>query len=80
MLNQDAMNRKNSADSPRFPGLGAQKAGTTWLHALLDQHPRLCLPQTKETRFFDDPKCFDRGLDWYRVSLPRKLQTKCWER
>jgi hypothetical protein len=47
-----------------FVGVGPPKTGTTWLHACLCGHPDLCLPQQKETYFFD--RHFDRGFDWYR--------------
>lgn len=39
---------------PDFLCLGAQKAGTTWLHRNLQQHPEVYLPPgRKELRFFD---------------------------
>ncbi|MEV0199542.1 sulfotransferase [Nonomuraea sp. NPDC050691] len=37
---------------PHFLVIGAPKAGTTALHAALQQHPRLHLPQVKEPKFF----------------------------
>ena len=38
---------------PRFLGIGAQKSGTTWLHANLSRHPSIFLPETKELHYFD---------------------------
>jgi hypothetical protein len=38
---------------PTFLGIGAQKAGTTWLHAQLSRHPDVWLPPTKEIHYFD---------------------------
>jgi hypothetical protein len=38
---------------PRFLGIGAQKAGTTWLHAVLSAHRNLWLPHVKEVHYFD---------------------------
>jgi hypothetical protein len=38
---------------PHFLGIGAQKAGTTWLHAMLRQHDELWLPPVKELHYFD---------------------------
>lgn len=38
---------------PQFLGIGAQKAGTTWLHRMLSQHPDLWLPPIKEIHYFD---------------------------
>lgn len=38
---------------PDFLGIGAQKAGTTWLHDNLRCHPELFLPARKELHYFD---------------------------
>ncbi len=35
-----------------FIGIGASKAGTTWLARVLDAHPDICLSAIKETNFF----------------------------
>ncbi len=39
--------------APDFLGIGAQKAGTTWLHRHLEQHPQIWLPPQKELHYFD---------------------------
>jgi hypothetical protein len=36
-----------------FIGIGAQKAGTAWLHANLRDHPEVWVPKQKELHFFD---------------------------
>lgn len=36
-----------------FLGIGAQRAGTTWLWACLRRHPELYLPADKELHYFD---------------------------
>jgi len=36
-----------------FIGIGAQKAGTTWLHDLLDSYSECAVPPVKELHFFD---------------------------
>jgi hypothetical protein len=44
------------SDEPRGPDflvIGAQRAGTTWLHRVLRQHPQLWLPPVKELHYFD---------------------------
>lgn len=41
------------AHLPDFLGIGAQKAGTTWLHENLRCHPELYLPDAKELHYFD---------------------------
>lgn len=49
---------------PDFLGIGAMKAGTTTLHALLATHPDVALPRhRKEVMFFD--RHHGRGVDWY---------------
>jgi hypothetical protein len=48
-----------------FYCVGAQKAGTTTLHDILNQHPDVFLPKTKEAHFFDNDEKFEKGLEWY---------------
>ncbi len=50
---------------PDFLGIGAQKAGTTWLWANLRCYPELYLPEPKELHFFDR-HCSD-GLAEYSL-------------
>jgi hypothetical protein len=50
---------------PTFVGIGAQKAGTTWLHRNLQAHPQICFPRLKEAHFLDSDEHFQRGLTWY---------------
>ncbi len=38
---------------PHFLGIGAHKAGTSWLHWQLRQHPDVWLPPVKEVHYFD---------------------------
>lgn len=47
------MDATASIDGPDFVGIGAQKAGTTWLHVNLNEHPDIWLPPTKEIHYFD---------------------------
>jgi hypothetical protein len=44
--------------------IGAQKAGTSSLAFLLQQHPEISLSHPKETHYFTSN--FDNGLEWYR--------------
>ena len=57
---------------PDYLILGAQKSGTNSLYWYLRQHPYVKRATTKEILFFD--KYYDRGLDWYRVNFPLKIQ------
>ncbi|MCZ6772807.1 MAG: sulfotransferase domain-containing protein [Proteobacteria bacterium] len=41
-----------------FLVMGTQKGGTTSLHSILRQHPRLLLPRVKELHFFDQDRYF----------------------
>ena len=51
---------------PNFICVGAQKAGTTTLYHLLNQHPNICLPKEKETHFFlNGTDKYSQGLKWY---------------
>lgn len=36
-----------------FVGVGAQEAGTTWLHDQLARHPQVAMPERKEVHYFD---------------------------
>jgi len=48
---------------PNFLGIGAVKAGTTWLYRNLYQHPELYLPVSKPVRYFD--RHLDKPIDAY---------------
>jgi hypothetical protein len=50
---------------PSFVGVGALKAGTTYLDVLLRPHPELCFARNgvKEIDFFSHH--YERGLEWY---------------
>jgi hypothetical protein len=39
---------------PDFIGIGAQKAGTTWLSRNLQLHPQIWMPTVKEIHYFDE--------------------------
>ena len=47
------MTKLSNSKFPNFLCIGAQKAGTTWLHAVLKLHPEVWLPQRKEIHYFD---------------------------
>lgn len=54
---------------PNFVGIGAPRAGTTWLNTLLTSHPDVYTPSVRdEINFFD--QYFERGIDWYRKLFP----------
>lgn len=55
---------------PDFLIIGAQKSGTTYLYGLLNSHPQVEPPARKEVHYFDSPRNFRKGLDWYRSFFP----------
>lgn len=49
---------------PNFLGIGAPRAGTTWLYRQLQAHNAMFLPpKRKEIHYFD--RHYDRGVEWY---------------
>lgn len=52
-------------------GVGAQKSGTTWLHAYLYGHPQVCIPLVKELHYFDTVL----RPDLFRIDIRKKLRT-----
>ena len=57
------------SEGPDFLGIGAQKAGTSWLHANLAQHPRVRFPGGKEVHFWN--RAWPEGLEEYRRLFAR---------
>lgn len=51
---------------PSFYGIGAQKAGTTWLYEMLKGHPQIYLPKRKEIHYWDHNDARQLSLQWYR--------------
>ena len=63
--------------APEFIIVGAQKAGTTSLHAYLSQSVKLLASFPKEVNYFATDQYYDHGKDWYHkhftdVRLSRK--------
>jgi hypothetical protein len=53
---------KENLQPPSFIGIGAQRAGTSWLYNCLRDHPEIYMPQ-KEVHFFDIH--YEKGIEWY---------------
>lgn len=60
-----------AAFPPQLYLIGAQKAGTTSLAYLLDQHPDIAVSNPKEPGFFNQR--YGDGMEWYRRCFPREL-------
>ena len=63
---------------PDFLGIGAQKAGTTWLYKNLVSHPQIWMPPEKELHYFDEKRYLHSGL-WARLSGDRPREVR-WRR
>jgi hypothetical protein len=63
---------------PTFLGIGAPRAGTTWLNTLLPSHPHVYTPTLRdEINFFD--QYYERGLSWYETLFPPPEQAKRYQ-
>jgi len=58
--------------------IGAMKAGSTSLHALLAQHPKLYMCPNKEPGFFSREERFAKGLDFYRSLFSGAAPGQIW--
>ena len=61
---------------PTFLGIGAQKAGTTWLYKKLVQHPEIWIPPKKELHFFDNSSHYLKANPLARVFSSTPSQRK----
>jgi len=71
-----------SDKGPDFLVIGAQRAGTTWLHRVLTQHPALWLPPVKELHYFDrldTKRTIFEPKERRRVGLKRLLSLDPWQ-
>ncbi len=63
---------------PTFLGIGAPRAGTTWLNTLLASHPDVYTPTLRdEINFFD--QYYERGLSWYETLFPQREHTERYQ-
>jgi hypothetical protein len=63
---------------PTFLGIGAPRAGTTWLNTLLASHPDVYTPTLRdEINFFD--QYYERGLGWYETLFPPPEQAEKYQ-
>lgn len=52
---------------PNFLGIGAPRAGTSWIARNLAQHPDVFIPYKKEVHFFD--ASYEKGLSYYEAEF-----------
>lgn len=69
------------AGPPRKPevlGIGAQKAGTSWLAQMLGQHPQIWIPPFKEVQYFNHlfiPE-HRRWIGWHYRNKPQEIRDR----
>ncbi|MGI9608345.1 MAG: sulfotransferase [Acidimicrobiales bacterium] len=63
---------------PTFLGIGAQKAGTTWLHRALEDRTDVWVPPVKELHVFDEKLRHPEG--WYSYLRGDRKVDKRWRR
>jgi len=57
------MTKGSTITLPTFLYIGAEKAGSTWIHQALKEHPQVFVPIAKDVGFFDQQ--YWRGIEWY---------------
>src|SRR5438128_12200402 len=60
---------------PRFLGVGAPRAGTSWLYQNLKPHPQIWLPPLKELHYFDFQR---RGARKYHPIAGARVWAGSW--
>ncbi|MEM9537143.1 MAG: sulfotransferase [Cyanobacteria bacterium P01_E01_bin.45] len=72
----------STTTGPTFLGIGAQKAGTSWLHSQLDKHPQIWMPPLKkEIHYFDRSTSYLSPNDLATSSFKDRLfGNEQWER
>ncbi|WP_133470511.1 sulfotransferase family protein [Paraglaciecola marina] len=58
------MKKNSPIEKPHFICIGSQRAGTTWLHECLSEHPDVFVPEQKELHFFNTH--YEKGLEYYQ--------------
>ena len=63
---------------PDFLCIGAQRAGTTWLHKNLAKHPEVWMPPIKEIHYFDEKEKYNSLTVFKQLSYFYRRQQKRW--
>lgn len=73
------MSTEMAGQLPNFLYIGPDKAGSSWLHEVLIQHPEVFLSEAKDLYFFD--RYYDRGMAWYASQFRRATRSiSSWAR
>ncbi len=63
---------------PNFYGIGAQKAGTSWLHYNLNRLPDFDLLPIKELHYFDRDKTYLSRSSLVKTNLKNRIKERKW--
>lgn len=63
---------------PEFLCIGAQRAGTTWLHKNLSRHPEIWMPPVKEIHYFDERERYNSLVGFEQLAYLYRRQQKRW--
>jgi hypothetical protein len=64
---------------PDFIGIGAQKAGTTWLYSALSAHPQIWTTPKKEIHYFDrSPDWRDPKIEKFKKARGGRSRLETW--
>ena len=66
----------HNLQGPNFVCIGAQKAGTTWLHYNLKDHPDMWLPPVKEFHYFNRVRANEALLGDWEMPHPAGLYNR----
>ncbi|MDJ0636852.1 MAG: sulfotransferase [Xenococcaceae cyanobacterium MO_188.B29] len=64
---------------PEFLCIGAQRAGTSWLHKNLSRHPQIWMPPIKEIHYFDERERYNSLKGFERLAYVYHRQQKRWQ-
>lgn len=64
----------------RFLGIGAQKAGTSWVWSKLQGHPEVWMPPVKEVHFFDRDEKYESPNYLTKQNFLKRVTDKKWLR
>lgn len=73
-----AFDAEGKPRKPGILGIGAQKAGTSWLAQMLGQHPQIWIPPFKEAQYFNQlfiPE-HRRWIAWHYRNKPQEIRQR----
>ncbi|AXC49649.1 sulfotransferase [Paracoccus suum] len=73
-----AWDNNGKGRDPLIVGIGAQKAGTSWLSQMLGQHPQVWATPFKETHFFNHRFIPEhrQWIDWHFRKKPEEIRAR----